>query len=146
MSVTDPKRTCSEQLTTRPRIIWFPPLDVSRHSRFRLEFEGRGCQSLARRKHGDRMKRRRFQKMLFFAGITASPLIGVRAQPKPKPKLRIGCASIGESRNDRATGFTALFERLAELGYVEGRNLEVDFVLTTNIPNFLAPYNAFVRR
>jgi putative ABC transport system substrate-binding protein len=89
------------------------------------------------------MKRRRFQKMLFFAGITAPPLIGVRAQPKPK--LRIGYVSPGGSRNDRATGFTALFERLSELGYVEGRNLEVDFDLAPN-PDILALFHAYVRR
>lgn len=82
--------------------------------------------------------------MLFFAGITAAPLIGVRAQPKPK--LRIGCASPGGSRNDRATGFTALFERLGELGYVEGRNLEVDFVLAPDSQDVLGAYKAFVRR
>ena len=90
------------------------------------------------------MKRRRFQKMLFFAGITAAPFVGVRAQSKPK--LRIGCASPGGSRNDRATGFTALFERLGELGYVEGRNLEVDFVFAPDFQDFLGAYNAFVRR
>ena len=40
--------------------------------------------------------------------------------------LQLGLATIG-SRDDRLNGYTALFERLAELGYVEGRNLEVDF-------------------
>ena len=92
------------------------------------------------------MKRRRFQKMLFFAGITILPHIGARAQPKPK--LRIGCVLQGGSRDDRAAGFQALFERLGELGYVEGHNLEVDFVLapyTENI-DFLASYKAFVKR
>jgi putative ABC transport system substrate-binding protein len=89
------------------------------------------------------MKRRRFQKMLFFAGVGAQPLRGVWAQPKPK--LRIGCASPGGSRSDRATGFTALFERLGELGYVEGSNLEVDFALAPN-PDLLATYRAFIRR
>ena len=85
--------------------------------------------------------------MLFFAGISFPPLIGVRAQPKPK--LRIGCVLPGGSRDDRAAGFTALFERLGELGYVEGRNLEVDFVLsppTKRDTDFLASYNAFVNR
>jgi putative ABC transport system substrate-binding protein len=92
------------------------------------------------------MKRRRFQKMLIFAGITVSPLIGARAQPKPK--LRVGCVLQGASRDDRAAGFKALFERLGELGYVEGRNLDVDFVLAPDTENFdfLASYKAFVKR
>jgi putative ABC transport system substrate-binding protein len=89
------------------------------------------------------MKRRRFQKMLFFAGTSVSPLIGVRAQPKPN--LRIGCVSLDDSR--KATGFIALFERLSEVGYVEGRNLEVDFVLLApNAIDVLGPYRALVTR
>jgi putative ABC transport system substrate-binding protein len=90
------------------------------------------------------MKRRRFQKMLFFAGITASPFLGARAQPKSK--LRIGCVLQGASGDDKAAGFRALFERLGEHGYVEGRNLEVDFVLAPYNHDFLASYNAFVKR
>lgn len=89
------------------------------------------------------MKRRRFQKMLFFAGIATPPLIGVRAQPRPK--LRIGCVSLDDGR--KATGFIALFERLSEVGYVEGRNLEVDFVLLApDATDVLGPYRALVTR
>jgi putative ABC transport system substrate-binding protein len=89
------------------------------------------------------MKRRRFQKMLLFAGIAAPPLFGVQAQPKPK--LRIGCVSLDDSR--KATGFIALFERLNEVGYVEGRNLEVDFVLLApDAIDVLTPYRALVKR
>lgn len=55
-----------------------PPLDAHAHTRIRLEFEVSGCQSLAHRRHRDRMKRRRFEKMLLCVGITAPPLIGVR--------------------------------------------------------------------
>jgi putative tryptophan/tyrosine transport system substrate-binding protein len=89
------------------------------------------------------MRRRRFQKMLFFAGIAAPPLFGVQAQPKPK--LRIGCVSLGGSRND--AGFAALFERLSEVGYVEGRNLEVDFVfLGPNPTAVVTPFRAVVER
>jgi putative ABC transport system substrate-binding protein len=71
------------------------------------------------------MKRRRFHGLLLGASFAGLPVCGALAQAKPK--LRIAAVSARGSRNDRVTGFTALFERLAELGYVEGRNLEVDF-------------------
>ena len=71
------------------------------------------------------MRRRRLHGMLLGASVAVLPF--GRPVAQPKPRLRIGTASDG-GRDDRVTGYAALFERLAELGYVEGRNLDVDFV------------------
>lgn len=88
------------------------------------------------------MRRRRFQQALLGAGLTLLPISGAPAQPKSK--LRIAALSAGGKRADRVTGFPALFERLAELGYVEGRNLEVEFDATGTDP--IGFYTGFIRR
>ena len=69
-----------------------------------------------------------------FFGIIGIVIASRITRAQPKPKLRVAAISARGSRDDRVTGFRALFERLAELGYVEGRNLEVDFDATGDNP------------
>jgi len=62
-------------------------------------------------------------------GLSAATVAGLWAPDlyaQSKPMLRLGLASFGE-RSDRVDGYAALFERLAQLGYVEDRNLQVEF-------------------
>ena len=66
--------------------------------------------------------------------------LSLDAHAQSKPTLRLGTASFG-TRDDRVNGYTALFERLAELGYIEGRNLQVDFtgnLTPEGLPNAFA--------
>jgi putative tryptophan/tyrosine transport system substrate-binding protein len=62
-----------------------------------------------------------------------------------KPKVRLGMASFGV-RSDRMDGYSALFERLAELGYIEGKNLEVDFTANVNPEQLPNAFTRAVRR
>ena len=80
------------------------------------------------------MRRRDFVALLGGAGAlrvqaAVGQVAGQRTDSyaKSKPTVRLGTASFG-ARGDRVDGYAALFERLAELGYIEGRNLEVDFM------------------
>jgi ABC-type uncharacterized transport system substrate-binding protein len=88
------------------------------------------------------VRRRRLHGMLLGASVAVLPF--ARPVAQSKPRLRIGTVSDG-GRDDRVTGYAALFERLAELGYVEGRNLDVDFV-TFSVVSVGDAFNRVVRR
>lgn len=66
------------------------------------------------------MERRRFLTALA-GGVLAVPRVA-RAQAKP---VRLGVVSAGAPR--ASPHWVAFAQRLAELGYVEGRNLEIEF-------------------
>jgi putative ABC transport system substrate-binding protein len=79
------------------------------------------------------------------ATAAASPMV-VRAQQTdsaPRPGLRLGLAFDMSSKMGSAEG--ALYQRLAELGFVNGRNLVVEYDLSP-FPNLDASYADMVKR
>jgi len=81
------------------------------------------------------------RKLLIGLTATMAGLWPPELDAQSQPILRLGLASFGE-RSDRVDGYASLFERLGQLGYVEGRNLQVDFTGSLN-PEGLQP--AFAR-
>ena len=89
-----------------------------------------------KRRRGDRMKRREF--ILALGGVAAWPL-AARAQQADQVR-RIGVLSnIGESDLEAQSMATALHEGLRELGWVNGRNLQVDHRWAAGNPERLQP-------
>jgi putative ABC transport system substrate-binding protein len=74
------------------------------------------------------MNRREF---ITLAGATASPMLFARAAPaQDRPAmLRLGSTSL---RPVRGTFFEVVQQRLHELGYVEGKNLTLDYINLEN--------------
>src|SRR5215208_5384124 len=108
----------------------------SKHSARKLD-----CWPLSRRR-GDRMRRggihkhiRRRSVLTLLARLVAWPTI-VLAQPHGR-KYRIGVLeTISQAENSE--NFGALIQGLAELGYVEGENVEFDIALQGVGRSFLA--------
>jgi len=81
-------------------------------------------------------------------GLTAAAAAGLwlhDVYAQSKPVVRLGLASFG-ARDDRLDGYAALFERLAELGYIDGRNLHVDFSGNLAPEGLLNAYTRAVQR
>ena len=92
------------------------------------------------------MRRRKFGTLI--GGLPAAVITGSSPHvlhAQSRPTLRLGMTSFG-NRNDRLNGYAALFERLAELGYIEGRNLEVEFSGDLNPEQLLEGFVRAVRR
>src|ERR1700676_568818 len=86
------------------------------------------------------MKRRQF--ITFLGGAAASP-VAARAQASPK-MVRVGLAQ-PDLRTFAAN--VAFEQRLHELGYMEGRNLAIEFIqVGTQIDRYDEPMRELVRR
>jgi putative ABC transport system substrate-binding protein len=84
------------------------------------------------------------RRRLLLATLPTAAL-ALTALAQSRPTVRLGVVSFGE-RADRVDGYTALFERLAELGYVEGRNLQVDFTGNVKPEGLSNAFTGAVRR
>jgi len=86
------------------------------------------------------MNRRAFIALLGGAAV-AWPL-AARAQPQPK-MLRVGLASV----QPRTTAiYVAFIQRMAELGYEEGKNFIFDYVQVPNVDAYESGYRELVSR
>lgn len=89
-----------------------------------------------------RMRRREFMALL--GGAATILPATVRAQPA-SGVLRVGTASPTPRR--APTSFLAPFgQRMAELGYIEGKNFELDFIDVDGPGNYDGPFRELVRR
>jgi putative ABC transport system substrate-binding protein len=70
----------------------------------------------------DRLRRRDFIRLL--GGVAAWPLAAGAQQPSNKP-LHVGTAQVGPRGRPQMVAFE---QRLRELGYVEGKNLSLEFI------------------
>jgi putative ABC transport system substrate-binding protein len=70
----------------------------------------------------DRLRRRDFIRLL--GGVAAWPLAEGAQQPSNKP-LHVGTAQVGPRGRPQMVAFE---QRLRELGYVEGKNLSLEFI------------------
>ena len=79
---------------------------------------------IALRVQGTSMKRREF--IVFIAGATASLSVAARAQ-QPDGTRRIGILSAGAEDSSHQSRMAALQKELERAGWIEGRNLRVDY-------------------
>ena len=97
---------------------------------------------VALKRRGAAMRRREF--ITFVGGAVAWPLVA-RAQTERPDFLRVGTASPTSRR--ASTSFLLPFEqRMAELGYVEGKNFALEFIELAQPNQFDEAFKQLVRR
>ena len=90
------------------------------------------------------MRRREFITLLGGAAATsiAWPPLPSRAQPQPK-MLRVGFVGI---QPRKSPFYAAFLERMAELGYQEGRNFTFEYIQTPNVNGYENSYRELATR
>src|SRR6516164_6692793 len=86
------------------------------------------------------MRRRQFITLL--GGAATWPLAARAQQPTKVPKVGI----LSPATNETAATLTAFREGIRDLGYVEGKNLELDFRLSKGIMDASLLISPFRRR
>ena len=89
------------------------------------------------------MRRREFITLLGgAAAISVAGSLPLRAQPQPKV-LRVGF--VGAQPRESAV-YGAFLERMAELGYQEGRNFTFEYIQTPNVEGYETSYREVAAR
>src|SRR5215471_19384154 len=86
------------------------------------------------------MKRRKFITLL--GGATVAWPLAARAQSQPK-MLRVGFVGVQPRESPL---YAAFLERMAELGYQEGRNFTFEYIQTPNIDGYEKGYRELAGR
>ena len=88
------------------------------------------------------MRRREFITLLGGAVATSWPSLSSRAQPQPK-MVRVGFVGM-QPRESPFYG--AFLERMAELGYQEGRNFTFEYIQAPNVDGYETSYRELAAR